>query len=284
MCRKSWKKWICSILLCSLCIAPAVMATEGNPLKQAAEENFRRHVKAWYEQLDFSGGETLSYEVFSIACKGYWNLRGKEKLSKKHLLTIADMSLSSCSRRLWVIDMDQQLVLQNDYVAHGKGSGEEYAQTFSNRVNSHQTSLGFYVTGESYKGEHGKALKLHGMDQGFNHAAFTRAIVLHGADYVSEDFIRKEKRLGRSWGCPAVSRDISDALIEEIKDGSCLFIYYPQAQYFRSSVWLRQLPRLVPGPEIFREAPQSQSPLVARAAKEQQAAALRFPYILQWRL
>jgi hypothetical protein len=120
-------------------------------------------------------------------------------------------------------------------VAHGRNSGEEFARFFSNVPNSNQSSLGFYLTGNTYQGKHGLSLKLKGIEQGINHFAEERAIVLHGADYVSESFIKKHGRLGRSQGCPAVSQELSKPIIEKIKEGSCLFIYSPDSKYFKST-------------------------------------------------
>jgi hypothetical protein len=103
-----------------------------------------------------------------------------------------------------------------------------------------QSSLGFYITDETYDGSNGYSLKLLGMDETYNDAAFERAIVMHGADYVSENFIKKEKRLGRSWGCPAVPKELAEPIINTIKGKNCLFIYFPDAQYLSSSKWLQE--------------------------------------------
>jgi hypothetical protein len=140
---------------------------------------------------------------------------------------------------LWVIDVAEKKVLFNSLVAHGKNTGEEFAQKFSNIESSYQSSLGFYVTESSYNGSNGYSLKLIGMDEGYNDAALQRAIVMHGADYVSEDFIKSQKRLGRSWGCPAVPRELAQPIINTIKNNNCLFIYYPDQQYLSSSKWLK---------------------------------------------
>ncbi len=140
---------------------------------------------------------------------------------------------------MWIIDLDSRKVLLNTHVAHGQGTGEEYAKNFSNNEGSHQSSMGFYVTGDTYVGKHGNSLHLHGMDEGYNSAAYERAIVVHGAGYVSSDFIAGTGRLGRSWGCPAVSNELADEVIETIKDGTCMFIYYPEQRYIQSSKWLK---------------------------------------------
>lgn len=191
-----------------------------------------------YQQLDFSGMDQLRYAVFKHAYAGYMKLLSEKKLRNSGLLTVCDYTLSSNKNRLWLIDLKNKRVLLNTYVAHGQGTGEEYARHFSNKEGSHQSSLGFYVTGDTYTGKHGYTLYLHGMDKGYNSAAYERLIVMHGAAYVSDDFIAGTGRLGRSWGCPAVSIDVAEKLIDKIKGGSCLYIFYPDAEYLKNSHWL----------------------------------------------
>ncbi|HTN17289.1 MAG TPA: murein L,D-transpeptidase catalytic domain family protein, partial [Chitinophagaceae bacterium] len=183
----------------------------------------------------------LNPVVFETAYRGYANLKAAGKLAAdKQLISIADYSLSANTKRLWIIDLKTNKVLLNTYVAHGQGTGEEFATAFSDRENSHQSSLGFYVTGETYTGEHGLSLYLHGMDNGYNTNAYRRSVVLHGAAYVSEDFIRAHKRLGRSWGCPAVAEELAGDMINLVKDGTCLFVYYPNERYHATSYWLNK--------------------------------------------
>lgn len=207
-----------------------------SPNKDFSSENQAEEV---YKNIQFDG-EKLNFEVFEKAFSGFQNLKKYGKLDPAaHLLSVCDFSLSSCKKRLWVIDLDEKKVLFNSLVAHGKGTGEEFAVSFSNTENSHQSSLGFYITDETYDGDNGYSLKLIGMDKGFNDAAFQREIVMHGADYVSEDFIGKEKRLGRSWGCPAVPRELAQPIINTIKNRTCLFIYFPDQNYLSNSEWLK---------------------------------------------
>ncbi|GAA4455018.1 murein L,D-transpeptidase catalytic domain family protein [Rurimicrobium arvi] len=193
-----------------------------------------------YASLHFPAQEIIDPQVFSFAFHGYQRLREAGKLLRPELLTIVDYSLSANTRRLWVIDLVRRCVLYNIHVAHGQGTGDEFAEHFSNRENSHQTSLGFYTTGDTYQGEHGLSLHLHGQDEGFNDAAFSRSIVLHGAAYVSESFIAAHKRLGRSWGCPAVATDLAPKLIRLLQEGTCMFLYYPDASYLSASQWLKK--------------------------------------------
>lgn len=195
--------------------------------------------EALYASLDF-GGHFLNKDVFTKALNGFEKLKTSGKISTDcHLLTVCDFSLSSNIKRLWVIDTQEGKILFNSLVAHGMGTGEEFAEKFSNTDSSHQSSLGFYITESTYNGNNGYSLKLIGMDKGFNDAAYKRAVVMHGADYVSEDFAKQHKRIGRSWGCPAVPRDLAAPIINTIKQNNVLFIYYPDQNYLNSSEWLK---------------------------------------------
>jgi L,D-transpeptidase catalytic domain len=172
----------------------------------------------------------LSIEGFRYAWIGFQ----KEKFVKP-ILAIADFSQSSRQKRLYVIDLKENKLLYNTYVAHGRNSGEEFARRFSNNNSSYQSSLGFYRALSIYQGKHGLSLKLQGLETNINHRAFERAIVMHGANYVSEDFIRRTGRLGRSQGCPAVSVDDTKRLIPLLCNGAGLFLYYPDAAYLKKS-------------------------------------------------
>ncbi|MDR6526852.1 hypothetical protein J2787_002232 [Chryseobacterium rhizosphaerae] len=193
-----------------------------------------------YKSIAFDPEHELNYEVFSKALTGFENLKKAGLLTEEsHLLTICDFSMSSNMKRLWVIDLNDKKVLFNSLVAHGKNTGEEFATNFSNRESSLQSSLGFYITDATYQGDNGYSLKLLGMDKGFNDAAYRRAIVLHGANYVSDDFAAMHKRIGRSWGCPAVPKELTQPIINSIKGRNLLFIYYPDQNYLSSSEWLK---------------------------------------------
>ncbi|MBC7556373.1 MAG: murein L,D-transpeptidase catalytic domain family protein [Chryseobacterium sp.] len=193
-----------------------------------------------FSLIDFTNEEKLDETVFEKAFKGFEKLKIVGQLPEEsHLLTIVDFSKSSNKNRLWVIDLENKKVLFNALVAHGMGTGEEFAEHFSNRDSSHQSSLGFYITEATYTGNNGYSLRLMGVDKGFNDAALQRSIVMHGADYVSANFATAHKRIGRSWGCPAVSRDLAEPIINTIKGKNCLFIYYPDNNYLKSSEWLK---------------------------------------------
>jgi L,D-transpeptidase catalytic domain len=169
--------------------------------------------------------------LFQTALAGYEMFVEDSVVSRPEVITIIDFSLQSDQERLWVIDLNKGKVLFHCLVSHGRNSGELTAENFSNIPGSYESSPGFYVTGETYIGKHGLSLKLDGLESGVNDKARSRAIVIHGADYVSDDFIRSHGRLGRSHGCPAVPVDLSEDIIKAIKEGSCLFIYAPEPGY-----------------------------------------------------
>jgi hypothetical protein len=191
------------------------------------------------ELYDSLGLESLglSRSVFDLALKGMEKLLTLNKL-QANILSIADFSKPSTFKRLYVIDLDQSVLLFNTFVAHGRNTGTEWAQQFSNKPKSKKSSLGFFVTGNTYKGSNGYSLKLMGMEKGFNSNAYQRAIVVHGADYVGERNIQELGYLGRSQGCPAVMPEISAPLINTIKDGTCFFIYHPSPNYLQHSTLL----------------------------------------------
>lgn len=176
----------------------------------------------------------LDKNVFEKALKGFEKLYAQGKVTSE-ILSVCDFTKSSTEKRLFIIDLAKREVLFNSLVAHGKNTGEEFASKFSNEPSSYQSSLGFYVTGETYFGKHGLSLKLDGVEKGFNDNAEKRAIVMHGADYVSENFIAAQGRLGRSFGCPSVPVELHEPIINTLKGGSCLFIYYPDKNYLAKS-------------------------------------------------
>lgn len=190
---------------------------------------------AIYNQIDF-GDNKISFDAFNKAYQGYINLKKAGKLSRNDVISIADFSLMSATKRLWVIDLVQKKMLFNTQVAHGQGSGGAYATVFSNKDDSHQSSIGFYVTKSTYGGKHGTSLRIAGMDKGFNDNAEARNVVIHPANYCSPGYMAQNKRIGRSWGCPAVSPELAQPIINTIEGGTMLFIYAPQAKY--SSEWL----------------------------------------------
>ncbi|HMI04216.1 MAG TPA: murein L,D-transpeptidase catalytic domain family protein [Pedobacter sp.] len=167
----------------------------------------------------------LNINVFEKAVTGFYNLKNSGKVSsEKSVLTIADMDMNSTQKRLWIVDLDKKELLLNTWVAHGQRSGADKAVKFSNTNDSFQSSIGFYVTGETYNGQHGRSLRLDGMDDGFNDNARKRSIVVHGANYVSQGTINALGRLGRSQGCPAVAPELANKVINTIGGKTVLFI------------------------------------------------------------
>jgi hypothetical protein len=177
----------------------------------------------------------LSKEAFEYALKGFNYLHKKPGLFKKNILSICDFSQSSKNKRLYIIDVEKQKLILNTYVAHGKNSGSEFAQSFSNDPESLKSSLGFYVTRSTYQGGHGLSLKIEGLENGINDKAEQRNIVIHGSDYVGDDFLRNNAFNGRSFGCPAVPAKQTPMVINTLKNGSCLFIYHPSKKYLAKS-------------------------------------------------
>ncbi|MEX0996124.1 MAG: murein L,D-transpeptidase catalytic domain family protein [Flavobacteriaceae bacterium] len=187
-----------------------------------------------YESLNTNHFDLPSLPSFTQALKGYEKLQEAEKIEKS-LLTVVDFSLSANEKRLWVIDLEQEEIVYQTYVAHGRNTGDEYAKSFSNVPESYQSSLGFYATAETYYGKHGYSLRLDGLENGINDKARERAIVIHGADYATENFINEHGRLGRSLGCPSLPKEESESIINTIKEKSCLFIYFPSEDYVSKS-------------------------------------------------
>ena len=192
---------------------------------------FDQELRATYQALG-AEQEGLRFDTFAKAMTGYLNLRQGGKLAEnKQLLTVIDFDLPSTEKRLWVLDLAKHEILFHTLVAHGHNSGENEATNFSNTDQSNMSSLGFYATGSEYEGKHGRSLKLQGLDEGFNTNAASRSVVMHGADYVSEAFIKQNGRLGRSLGCPALPMELKDQIIETVTGGTCLFLNKSGAGY-----------------------------------------------------
>lgn len=196
----------------------------------ANANNMLAKIDIIYKSLDSNSFAIPEINCFKKAMIGYYSLKEKG-IVQKDILTIIDFSLSSTKKRLWVIDLSNNRVLFNSLVSHGMNSGGEFANTFSNSPSSNKSSLGFYVTGETYSGKHGLSLKLDGQERGINHNARTRAVVIHGADYANPSILKSQNYLGRSQGCPAIPEALKVEIIKAIKDKSCLFIYHPSRSY-----------------------------------------------------
>lgn len=198
-----------------------------------AEELFDQYITSIYDSSKLSEA-SLDFDVFKKAMTGYFHLKGDFKVSDKPILSIIDFSKPSSKKRLWIVDLAKQKILFHSLVAHGRGSGGLMANQFSNTAESHKSSLGFYVTEETYIGKHGLSLRLKGMDDGYNSNAHARAIVVHGANYVSQSFVNQNGYLGRSHGCPAVPVELTNDIIKAIKGKTAMFIYSKPASYTSS--------------------------------------------------
>ncbi len=235
---------ILSVFTFANSIVFAAGASDGI-VKKSNDVKIDNYIKYVYNAIDFKGNK-ISYAAFSNGFYGFLNLVEAGQISQKSYLSICDFSLSSNKKRLWVIDVNKKKVIFNTLVAHGMGTGDVFATRFSNIHESHQSSLGFYLTAETYEGNNGFSLKLKGIDGNFNNNAYDRAIVIHGADYVSKSFAMGNQRIGRSHGCPALPRALNEPIINKIKNGHCFYIYHPTKTYFANSRWIKDPLKYLP--------------------------------------
>ena len=203
----------------------------------ASVEMFEDSLQNLYEQINLEKYK-LNYDAFRYAMIGYYNLVASGKINDKGLVTVIDFTKASTEKRFFTIDLKNRIVKFNTYVSHGKNTGENFATAFSNRQHSNQSSLGFYITAETYVGSKGYSLKLDGMDKGYNDNIRARAVVMHDADYVSENWINRYGRLGRSQGCPALPKELSRTIIDTIKGGTPIFAYFNDKNYLNNSTHL----------------------------------------------
>lgn len=207
--------------------APLVTDTALLPVAVTAPEIT---IESMYDSLKLSI-KGLSQQAYIYAVHGLEYLAATGKIANEKIITIADFSLPSSRKRLFIIDLDKKKVLFNTYVAHGMNSGKEYANRFSNVPESNKSSLGFYETSGTYAGKNGYSLHLEGLEKGINDNAYRRDIVMHGAEYVNENYVQMQGYIGRSQGCPAVPEKLHKLIIDKIKNGTCLFIYSPDKSY-----------------------------------------------------
>jgi hypothetical protein len=194
-------------------------------------EDFESYSKDLYRSL---GDADLDFKAFDTALKGFVKLQLEDQIENTSYLTVIDMSRSANDHRFFLINLKKRKIELKTVVAHGRNSGGEYARVFSNKEGSFKTSLGFYKTAETYHGKHGLSLRLDGLEAS-NDNARDRAIVIHAADYVSRKFIETYGRLGRSLGCPSLPHEDFNKVVHKIKNGTLLFVYYPEKTYFSTS-------------------------------------------------
>ena len=232
--------------LAALGIPGAVGAREKSDLRPAAPpaarpagsletvETPRAAVAGW----DMPSVGTIDVDVFELALNAAGCAVRSGAVANPATLTVIDYSRPSTEKRLWVYDLRSHELLYEELVAHGQGSGGAMATRFSNEPETHATSLGLFVTDDTYVGKNGYSLRLDGLDRGFNDRARDRAIVMHGAPYVSAEFARAQGRLGRSWGCPALRDAVARDVIDLVKGGGLVFAYYPDQDWLTASQYL----------------------------------------------
>ena len=213
------------------------IAAKSNTLNAVPRSEAKNNLTFVYDSLHLNL-MGLSKQAFNAAIKGYSHLVNAGKIANDKIISIIDFSQPSFKKRLFVLDIKNYKVIFNTYVAHGMNSGKEYASQFSNTPETNKSSPGFYVTTDTYSGKNGYSLHLQGLEKGSNDNANRRDIVMHGADYVSENYIRSQGYIGRSWGCPAVPMSLYKPIIDKIKNGTCLFIYSPATSYLKRSAIL----------------------------------------------
>lgn len=211
---------------------PAFNNTALEKITKSNDELLNNYIDFFFDGINDS---SLNKEAFTLALKGFFNLKTEEKLINDTVLSIIDYSLSSTVPRFFLIDLKNCELISKSLVSHGKNSGEEFALRFSNEINSYKSPIGFFITAETYQGIHGNSLRLDGIEENINHNSRKRDIVIHGAAYSDENTINELGYLGRSLGCPALPINNSENIIEKIKECSCLFIYYPDSNYVKNS-------------------------------------------------
>ncbi|WP_354577759.1 murein L,D-transpeptidase catalytic domain family protein [Hymenobacter sp. UYP22] len=208
----------------------------------AVPDSLHQAVQRLYAALG-PDATALRLEVLERACVGYLNLRNAGKISQPGILAVADMDLPSSEKRLWVLDLRKAQVLHRSHVAHGRGSGHLRARRFSNVMKSACTALGFYRTQDTYQGKHGLSRRLRGLDVGQNDNALRRYVVLHAADYVSQQHLQRHGQAGYSRGCPALPPDQCRAIIRTVGEGGCLYLSGPglESKWLNPKVAAQQL-------------------------------------------
>jgi hypothetical protein len=221
---------ISNILAISLFSGLVFSATEEEERKHTNPSAREVSVEECYISCELEG--KLDFKIFQNAMESLDEM----EYENEDIVSIIDFSRPSTEKRLLIIDLKEQKILHHTLVAHGKNTGQNRAVKFSNARGSNSSSLGLYRTAETYHGKHGYSLRLDGLEKGFNDNARSRAVVIHSASYVSEAFIKKYGRLGRSFGCPALPPEHSKEIIDLIKEGSCLYIYADDENYLENSI------------------------------------------------
>jgi len=221
---------------------PAIAVADETPVTAEPEGLSVPTGREWVDaETAIAAGVNL--QVLSLAVGAIECAVASGDLAVPPTLTLIDYSRPSTEPRLWVFDLATGALRYRELVAHGKGTGENMATRFSDEMNSHQTSLGLFVTAETYVGSNGYSLRMDGLEPGFNGRARERAIVMHGAPYVNADMAVKQGRLGRSWGCPALREAVAREVIDFVRGGGVVFSYYPDERWLHESRLLNCAPR-----------------------------------------
>ena len=216
--------------------------------RQLALKKAELNIKELYNELNAAQYD-LSFTAFRYAYIGYQTMKKQHRLNNKELFSIIDFTKDCNSKRFYTIDLEKMKIVYYTYVAHGKKSGERMATSFSDAVESNKSSIGFYITGNTYNGGNGYSLMLHGDEKGYNSNLAKRSVVVHAADYANEDYIARNGRMGRSLGCPALPENIYKQVIETIKEKTMIFAYYNDAKYLKTSKYLNVL-KLIEGEPV----------------------------------
>ena len=208
--------------------------------RQLALKKAELNIKELYNELNAAQYD-LSFTAFRYAYIGYQTMKKQHRLNNKELFSIIDFTKDCNSKRFYTIDLEKMKIVYYTYVAHGKKSGERMATSFSDAVESNKSSIGFYITGNTYNGGNGYSLILNGDEKGYNSNLAKRSVVVHAADYANEDYIARNGRMGRSLGCPALPENIYKQVIETIKEKTMIFAYYNDAKYLKTYKYLNVL-------------------------------------------
>ena len=230
--------WLAAGFLAVFPGIPAGASEAAEPVLTSASTEINPNPKNKLEDWSVPERGSINTRVLGLALDAAACAVRSGAVDDPSTLTVIDYSKPSTAKRLWVFDLRERKLLWEELVAHGQGTGDNYARQFSNENDSHQTSLGLFVTRDTYVGTNGYSLRLDGLDEGVNDRARDRAIVMHGAPYVSDEFIKANGRLGRSWGCPALRQGVAREVIDRVKGGSLVFSYYPDQEWLGSSKYL----------------------------------------------
>ena len=228
-----------SILIGVVCLIGFVPAAISGPATARAVRTAATAAKARaLMTLPADDTSGISPSVLQLALAAVSCAVNSGAIETPRTLTVIDYSLPSTDQRLWVFDVPSGRLLFKELVAHGRNTGENMATRFSNVMNSRQSSLGLFVTRDTYVGSNGYSLRMDGLEPGFNGNAMERAIVMHGAPYVDAALAKQQGRIGRSWGCPALRDAIARDVIDTVRGGGVIFSYYPDQNWLSTSRFL----------------------------------------------